>query len=383
MRQRARKLVRKLHLWLGLSLGALFVLLSLTGSALVFYPEIDTLLHPEIQAEGNIAPPDWRSLAWDRALRTVRAAYPEKTGPWRFEVTGTAGAIPARYYAPPETAGRTFAPMMVWISPDGSQVLRRDYWGSYAMTFIYDLHMKLLAEGLGAAIVGYSGILILVLLLSGLWAWWPRGSWRKAVAFKRRAAPSRRLRDLHKLSGLWSLPVLLILVGTGVMLGLPDERDRLLSAAVAPVDPMPKATSSQSSGKQIPISTALEQAHRALPDARLAWIEVPGPGTGVFKLRMQQPNDPSFRFPHSYAFVDQYEGKVRAVVNSKDASASSAFNNWLHPLHDASIGGVWTRILVFLVGIFPLGLFVTGWIRWSRRSNSVENLRERDNSAEF
>ena len=42
MRQRGdtlRRWVRRVHLWLGLGLGGLFVLLGLTGSVLVFYPE--------------------------------------------------------------------------------------------------------------------------------------------------------------------------------------------------------------------------------------------------------------------------------------------------------------------------------------------------------
>jgi uncharacterized iron-regulated membrane protein len=126
-----QRLVRKVHLWLGLSLGALFVLLGLTGSVLVFYTEIDRQLNPALAVAA--APPDW-----DQAVRTLRTAFPDKQGPWRLEVTQDRGAIPARYYNPPETAGRAFAPMMVWLSPDGRHVLRQDFWGDYAMTWIYD-----------------------------------------------------------------------------------------------------------------------------------------------------------------------------------------------------------------------------------------------------
>ena len=55
MRQKGDRLrhwVRRLHLWLGLGLGGLLILLGLTGSILAFYPEIDALLHPEIRIEG-------------------------------------------------------------------------------------------------------------------------------------------------------------------------------------------------------------------------------------------------------------------------------------------------------------------------------------------
>ena len=227
---RLRHAVRAVHLWLGLGIGGLLVMLGLTGSVLVFYPELDALLHPQIREQASAqTKPDW-----DRALATVRQAYPDKQGPWRFELTGEAGAIPARYYTPPERAGHDFRPMMVWLSPDGSRVLRRDYWGEYAMTFLYDLHYRLLLGETGGALLGWLGFVLLALLLSGLWAWWPKGSWIKAFRLKLRAHPQRSLRDWHKLAGLSGLLFLVILTVTGIMLALPEESDSALAATGLP-----------------------------------------------------------------------------------------------------------------------------------------------------
>jgi uncharacterized iron-regulated membrane protein len=357
-----RRFVRQVHLWMGLSLGALFVLLGLTGSILVFYPEIDTALRTEIRVTGDA--PDW-----DKALATVRKAYPEKHGAWRFEVTGQPGSIPARYYNPPETKGRDFAPMMVWLSPDGGQVLRRDYWGDYAMTWIYDLHFRLLLGEAGGVALGYAGMALVVLLLSGLWAWWPRGSWRKALRYKGQAAASRRLRDIHKLTGLWGISLLLILGVTGVMLELPKGSDGVLALLFGPVNAMPKPISAAVQGTQVPVSAAVQSAQLVLPRARIAWIEVPGKGNGTFRIRMQQPGDPSERFPHSFVWIDQHSGQVLSVADAAKSGSASTINNWVHPLHDGSAGGIATRILIALIGLVPLILFVTGWLRWrSRRS---------------
>ena len=369
-RLRPRALLRHLHLWMGLTLGLLFALLGITGSALVFYPQIDALLHPELRMEAVGQAPGWASPVWDEALATVRARWPDKTGPWRFEVTGDPGPIPARYYAPPERADRLFAPMMVWLSPDGREVLRRDYWGDYAMTWVYDLHMQLLAEAAGKQIVGWSGVAMLVLLVSGLALWWPRGSWRKALAFKRDAVPLRRLRDLHKLAGLASLPLLLILVATGVLLALPVERDRLLAATLGPVAMPPVPPPGTAGASPISIARALEAAHHAVPDARLAWIETPGVDHCAFRIRVQVPGDPSRRFPHSYIHVDPRSGMVLAVRDIRRGSAAMKLNDWLHPLHDASIGGLATRLLAVATGLAPLLLFVTGLLHWRRRTRA-------------
>ncbi len=366
-----RTWVRRVHLWLGLSFGALFVLAGLTGSVLVFYPEFDALLHPEIRVAGNGQPVDW-----DRALQTVRQTYPDKAGPWRFEVTTDGGAIPARYYNPPETAGRAFAPMMVWLSPDGGQVIRRDYWGDYAMTFLYDLHYRLLLGPLGGTIMGYIGIGIFVLLALGVWAWWPRGrQFGKALHFKPNAVPVRRLHDWHKLTGVWGAVLMLIFTISGVMLAFPQTTDTVLTAVVSPVDstPSPPLRDVQGADPITPMhAVAAARAH--LPEARLAWVETPRGRTGTYRIRFQQPEDPSIRFPHSFVWVDQYSGEVVAAVDSRNASAATTISNWLHPFHDGSVGGMTTRVISFVVGLLPLVLFITGFRRWRVRQSRLEQV---------
>lgn len=368
MTSRMRTLLRRVHMWIGLGAGLLFVLLGLTGSALVFYQEIDALLHPQIQVETAPPAPGWSSPVWDRALATVRARWPSDSGQWRFETSDTPGPIAARHYPGGPPNSHMSKRMMIWLSPDGSRILRQDRWGDYAMSWIYELHMDLLSGEAGHSVVGWSGLLLLLLLLSGLAAWWPRGSWRKATAFKRDAAPIRRLYDIHKLAGLSALPLLMLFAVTGFMLALPALSDRMLAGLTGPVDVQPITRSTPRPGAPISLAVALAAGHRALPNARLAWIEVPPPGTGIIRLRVQVPGDPSHRFPHSYIHVDQYSGAVLAVFDARRHGLSTQVNNWLHPLHDASVGGLATRLLAFLVGLLPALLFVTGTLRWTRRS---------------
>lgn len=346
-----RAFVRRFHLWLGLSLGLLFALAGLTGSALVFYVEADALLHPEIRIEGRATP-----TSYDHALAALRRAYPDHDGPWRFEVTDRPGAIPARYYDPPERAGRAFAPMLVWLSPDGNRVLRRDWWGDSAMTWIYDLHYRLKLEKPGGTAMGLAGLAMILLMISGVWAWWPRGRVGKALRVRPGAVPIRRLRDLHKLAGLASLALLLPLAITGALLDLPG---------MLPADTLPKPLSSAESGRDIGPAAALRIARACYPGARIAWIETPGPADAPYHLRVQFSGDPSHRFPHGHVWIDRWSGRVIG------AAEGGAFNAWLHPIHDGSLAGLPTRLLVFAAGFVPFFLFLTGWLRYRARKRST------------
>jgi len=365
---RARIVVRRAHLWLGLSLGLLFAVLGLTGSALVFYTGIDAALHPAIRTARNDHAPGLTSPAWDRALAAGHARWHDPAGKWTIEVTGGAGAIPARFY-PSSGHGHHADRMMVWFSPDGRRIVRAEPWGGYLMSWLYQLHMALLAGDLGGQVVGWSGVAMLLLLVSGIAAWWPRGSWRKAVAFKRDAVPIRRLRDLHKLSGLWSLALLFVLVATGVLLALPSVSQAVLRPAAIPA---PKSIGGRDGRTSIVQAFAI--AHRMFPDGRIVFIDVPGTHDAPIRVRLQVPGDPHRRFPGSYVFIDQFSGRVLAVHDVRRAGTGTAVASWVRTLHDGTVGGLATRILAVVLGFVPALLFATGILYWLRRRRAMHAL---------
>ena len=64
------------HRWLGLVSGLLLVVISLSGSALVFHEEIDRALFPEL----HVVEQGEERLPLDELYETARAAYPEASG---------------------------------------------------------------------------------------------------------------------------------------------------------------------------------------------------------------------------------------------------------------------------------------------------------------
>lgn len=363
-----RKVSRHIHLWSGLSLGLLLALLGLTGSALVFYVEIDTALHPvvEITEAGPVA--NWESPVWDEVLTTAHREFPDPNGKWSFEVNDRAGPIPARFYPSQAHHGHHAEREMVWFSADGGEVIRSEPWGEYLMSWLYELHMHLLAGEPGSLVVGWGGLATLILLISGIVSWWPRGSWLNALLFKRKAVLIRRLRDLHKHGGVWSLPLLVLLVFTGALLALPDVKEQLFTALIVAPEVVPQPRNLQSALTPVPLTQALKAAHAALPTSRLAFIDVPGDTSTPYRMRVQVPGDPHQRFPGSFIFVDQYSGKVLAVHDVDQSNISTRIAAWIRPIHDGSIAGIGTRLLAVVLGLLPTAMLITGFLYWRQRA---------------
>ena len=364
-RRRLRHFWVQFHLWPGLLLGAVFALLGLTGSVLCFYPELDLWLNPAQQV--TVSQPELPGV--QRMVDALHAAYPAHHGAWRLEMPLSAGQpINARYYQPPETAGRGFAPLMLTLDPATLKVTSARYWGDYAMTWIYDLHYSLLLERPGRITVGVLGIVCLLSLFSGLYLWWPgRGQWLKALRLHIRRGTVRATYDWHTLAGVYGLVFLLGLAFTGVVLALPEY----VRPLIEPLSPLFKTAEVHSEPRpgqpMIAADQAVSLAQAHFPQATLRWVETPKDALGVFRVNLWQPGEPGFRFPRTHVWIDAYSGDVLAIRDPRDPqrqSAGDTFLDWQHPLHNGEAFGLPGRILACIAGLLPTLLWVTGLMRW-------------------
>ncbi len=363
---RARRLWLDVHLYVGLVLGGLFALLGLTGSVLVFYLGVDEALNPVLQ----VSRPVIEVPSPDVVLSRVQALYPEHDGPWRIEMPlATNDALRVRYYNPPETAGRGFAPLMLSLDPDSLQVTSGRLWGDYAVTWLYDLHYTLLLGSAGKTAVGIAGLVLLVSLFSGLYLWWPSRA-RLGAALKpvlRRGAV-RKTYDLHVLSGVYGFVVLAVLALTGSVLALPDEA-RSVVDSFSPLRPSFRAPAGllEEGATPIPLAEAVRIAQARFPGAELRWIETPGRAGKPISVRFHQAAEPGRRFPRSQVWVHPASGDILAVRDPLENSGGDTFMDWMHPLHNGEVFGLAGRLLACLGGLLPVLAFVTGWLRWRHK----------------
>ena len=372
-KRKLRALTHTIHQWLGLSVGFGFAVLGLTGSLLVFYPEIDLWLNPAQQVSPGPSP----GFSLQKAIDALHRQHPSLNGAWRLEMPVAEGRpINARYAKPVESLGRTFAPLMVTLDPETLHPSSNRIWGDYAMTWLYNLHYTLLLDKPGRYTVGVIGLLILLSLFSGIYLWWPSARrWRSALRPQIRSGIVRATYDWHVLTGIYGLLILLALGFTGVVLALP-EYVRPLVNDLSSLRQMPHLHSLKQGGQSmINADRAVAAAQAEMPEGVLRWLETPADETGSYRVNLWLPGDPGYRFPRSNVWVDAYSSRVLAVRNYGDNSPGETFLAWQHPLHNGEVLGLSGRILACIGGLLPTILWITGLIRWQQKRRARNGFR--------
>jgi uncharacterized iron-regulated membrane protein len=222
------------------------------------------------------------------------------------------------------------------------------------LTFMHRLHGNfLMSREFGRPIVGWLGVAMCLLGISGLVLWWPkRGQWKYAFKVRRSASGLRFHRELHAATGIWIFLIFMAVSFSGVVIAWPQTMG-LNSGALAPrqvprVEVLPV--------KRLGATEAVIAATAVAPDLKLRSITIP--------RRPDQPlmvNYLSHGAVNATMLFDPYGNKIIATRDN-----SEHFLAWMRPVHDGTLNGVW-RFLVFLSGLVPSLFIVTGLIMWWKK----------------
>lgn len=194
------------HFYAGLFVIPFIVVLSLTGAIYLFKPQIDRWEERE-----------WRGLSTtgmvsaDRQLEAAIAAVPGATfNNYRLpESPGDAALI--HLALPHGSAMRD-----VVVSPQGVVLDIIDPESRITPT-IARIHGSLLMGRPGGLIVELAASWAIVMILSGLYLWWPRGRGLAGVLWPRLKDGKRLFwRDLHAVTGFWVAGLALITLASGL-----------------------------------------------------------------------------------------------------------------------------------------------------------------------
>jgi uncharacterized iron-regulated membrane protein len=353
-----------IHMWVGLILGVLLAVLGLSGSLLVYDETVSDWLAPAPHAVTAGTPLPLSMLAGiarDAAAAKgvqggqLQLILPEhKTDALVVRIGGLSpmGNVPR---AGAEGGERPARPrqLQVYLDPVSGEVLgTRNFAQPSLLTFAHQLHGNfLMSRETGRPFVGWLGVAMCLLGVSGLVLWWPkRGQWKYAFKVRPTATGLRFHRELHAATGIWIFLVFMAVSFSGVViswpqtmgLGAPGTRGM---AMVGPAE-----------GRRLGPTEAVIAAATAVPDIKPRSVTIPA--------RPGQPISVNYRSHdavNAAVLIDPIGGKVLMVRDN-----SERFLAWMRPVHDGTLGFVW-RFLVFLSGLVPTLFLVTGLVMWWKK----------------
>jgi uncharacterized iron-regulated membrane protein len=220
-----RKALFQVHLWTGIGLGLYVVLMSVSGSAVVFRRELGRTLG----REPRVAPGPGAPMNEDELRQIARRDYPG------YEVTRVSlrknpdQAAEIWLERPGERLQRLFNP---YTGADLGNPLRL---GFRILLWLVDLHDNLLLANTGRVINAIGGTFTALLGLTGAVIWWPGiDAWRRSLSFRWKANPKGFNWTVHSALGFWTIAFFLMWAISGIYLSIPKP----FTAAVDYFEPM-------------------------------------------------------------------------------------------------------------------------------------------------
>ncbi len=386
------------HFYAGLFVLPFILILSVTGSIYLFKPQIERWEEHDYRGLSLAG-----AVSADQQLQAAQAMYPQ-------------GSF--NHYRMPETPGDAAMVQLglpdgslaeIFVSPQG-EVLGTLNPARRIPAVISKFHGSLLLGDWGDRLVELAASWTIVMILSGLYLWWPRPFRAGGTLWPRLSLRGRPLmKDLHRVTGFWIAGLVLLMLTSGLPwagtwgsafkwarteLGLIDgPQDWKIGSDSKAVRSEPQgnwlapaaqaheghdhgdmaATSSQSrfSTKEdsLPLSSFVSRAsaeRMAFPVLILP-PHAPqrfGPPTGdVWTIKTETPKRPLTR---SVTF-DPIDGREIARSDFADKHPIDRVINYGIAWHEGQLFGIANQILGLLTALALIGISVLGIAMWLKR----------------
>ena len=370
-----KKLIGKIHLWLGLSSGLVIFILGITGCLYAFIDELKPLVYRdrmfvEVPAGAKRLPLD--------VLRTNAQKAVGESHPVQVAEVNTA-------------ANRTVSFRSLKTNPDAFgynkymeyyyHIFVNPYTGNVVMVentkweffqVVISIHVSLLL-GLkaGEQIIRWSVVIFVILLMSGLILWWPKNKaaakQRFAFKWKESTKWKRKNYDLHNILGFYAMMILLVISVTGLIWCFEWFRNSVFWTAnggktIAAAEEMVSDTTNTT---VFSMEKILQQVH--VPEATTIFVTPPDDSRSVVYVYARNDNAPYFRDTElQYDQHSAAELKRTTFATMNNGEKTYALN---YDLHVGSILGLPGKMLAFFASLIAASLPLTGLYIWLGRRN--------------
>jgi uncharacterized iron-regulated membrane protein len=217
-----RKALFQAHLWSGIALGVYILMMSVTGSVLVYSNE----LYRAATREPIISKGSGPRLTDDQLAEAAGHLYPGYRVVQIARAVNLDQAVNVSLRRGDEIKHRLFDPRSGRDLGDSVPM------GIWLVSRLIDLHDNLFAGPTGRKVNGGGALAMLAVAMTGLAIWWPGiKTWRRSLTLHRDAGWKRFIWHAHSMIGFWSLGFILVFGVSGAYLSVPglfqDFADRL------------------------------------------------------------------------------------------------------------------------------------------------------------
>ncbi|HEX2532412.1 MAG TPA: PepSY-associated TM helix domain-containing protein [Chitinophagaceae bacterium] len=363
-----KKIIRKLHLWLGLPSALIVLFLGITGCILAFQKEIEFAVQDYRFVEAQDRP-----FLPPSKLKAIGAAQLPGKHLHAVLYEGRTDAAQVIFYA--------FAPKeyyyIVYVNPYDGTVLKvkdmdRDFFRQVILGHFY----LWLPAHIGQPIVASATLVFVVLMITGLILWWPRNkaARRQRFRIKWNSAWRRRNFDLHGVLGFYMSFVAIVLAVTGLVWGFQWFARGLHALAggkqsLVYSEPLSDTTQARLSVGTAAIDRVYDLMRQEYPAAER--IEVHIPESAAAPVAANANADKDTYWKTDYRYFDQYTLKELPVDHIygrlNEASAGDKLIKMNYDLHTGAIWGLPGKILMFFASLIAASLPITGALLWRGR----------------
>ncbi|HEY6143982.1 MAG TPA: PepSY-associated TM helix domain-containing protein [Flavobacterium sp.] len=372
MKNNFKKAIGKIHLWLGLSSGIIVFIIAITGCLYAFQEEIQNYTEEYRFVEKQDKP----FLLPSQLIPIARKELPNKSL-HAIEYNGPEEAAEAIFFHYEPTYYYT-----VYLNPYTGEVLKNVNMDEGFFRFILDGHYYLwLPHDIGQVVVASATLIFLILLLSGLYLWYPRNknankqrfkfNWKKSTKWKRKNY------DLHNITGFYVLLIALIFAITGLVWGFQWFGYSYYKAIGGEKSLVYQDPVSQKKTIEIenPIDKVWLLMQKEYPQAEA--IEVHPPENDSTAIAANANPDKETYWKMEYRYFDQYtleEKEVKHIFGKyQNADTSDKLMRMNYDIHTGAVFGLAGKIFAFLISLLIASLPVTGfYIWWGRKKKKKQ-----------
>jgi uncharacterized iron-regulated membrane protein len=372
-----KKIIGTLHLWLGFTSGLLVFIIAVTGCLYAFQAEISDLTQPFRFVEHQARP-------WLPPSRLKAVAEEKLPGKHVHAVlySGSERAVQVIFY----NVDHEYY-YIVYVNQYTAEVLEVKDMHADFFQFILDGHFYLwLPDAIGQPIVATVCLVFLVMIISGIFLWWPRKKKdsKQRFSIKWNARWRRVNYDLHNVLGFYAFSIALILALTGLVWGFQWYAKGVYSVAGGEksldyFDP-PSDKTKVYDDKIPAIDRVFDIMQQQYPSAQA--IEVHPPYADSVAIATNANPDMDTYWKVDYRYYDQYTLKEVSVDHIygrfPEAKAADKLLRMNYDIHTGAVLGFPGKVLAFLASLICASLPVTGvYIWWGRRNKKQKPVKNK------